>query len=52
MSYRAVGGICIGLDEVLRGLRLALPDGFGDYDQVVSKARRDVQGYYGYDPKA
>lgn len=42
----------IRLDEVLRGLCLALPDGFGDYDQVVSKARRDVRGYYGYDPNA
>ncbi len=42
----------VRLDEVLCGLRLALPDGFGDYDQIVSKARRDVKGYYGGDPNA
>jgi hypothetical protein len=42
----------VRLDEVLHGLRLAMPDGFGDYDQVVSKARREVQGYYGGDPNA
>jgi hypothetical protein len=42
----------IRLDEVLSGLRLALPHDFDDYPAVVAKARRDVQGYYGPDPNA
>jgi hypothetical protein len=42
----------IRLDEVLRGLRLALPFGFSDYDEVVTKARREVRRYYGADPNA
>ena len=33
------------------GAARGLPNGLSDYDQVVSKARRDVQGYYG-DPNA
>jgi hypothetical protein len=42
----------ISLDEVLSGLRLALPSGFSDYDEVVTKARREVRRYYGADPNA
>ncbi len=42
----------IRLDEVLSGLRLALPHDFGDYPAVVAKARREVRGYYGSDPNA
>jgi hypothetical protein len=42
----------IRLDEVLGGLRLALPHGFDDYQAVVDKARQEVQGYYGADPNA
>lgn len=42
----------IRLDEVLSGLRLALPFGFSDYDQVVTMARREVRRYYGADPNA
>src|SRR5262249_55667209 len=42
----------IRLDEVLRGLRLALPFGFSDYNEVVAMARRDVRKYYGEDPNA
>ncbi len=42
----------VRLDEVLHGLRPALPHDFRDYDQVVAKARREVQGYYGGDPNA
>jgi hypothetical protein len=38
--------------EVLRGLRPALPHDFGDYPAVMTKARREVQGYYGSDPNA
>ena len=40
----------IRLDEVLDALRLALPNGFDDYDAVIAKARRDVKGYYGGNP--
>jgi hypothetical protein len=40
----------IRLDEVLGGLRLALPRGFSDYDEVVTKARREIRRYYGEDP--
>jgi hypothetical protein len=32
----------VTLDEILSGLRLALPSGFTGYDHVVDKARRDV----------
>lgn len=42
----------IRLDEVLRGLRPALPFGFSDYDEVVTKARREVRRYFGADPNA
>jgi hypothetical protein len=42
----------ISLEEVLGALRLALPDGFGDYEALTAKARRDVQDYYGPDPDA
>jgi hypothetical protein len=38
------------LDEILRGLRRALPSGFSDYDEVVTMARRQVREYYGADP--
>jgi hypothetical protein len=40
----------IRLDEVLGGLRPALPHGFADYDEVVTKARREVRRHYGADP--
>jgi hypothetical protein len=40
------------LDEVLNGLRLALPHDFDDYQAVVSKARSEVPGYYGADPNS
>ncbi len=40
----------VRLDEVLGGLRLALPHDFGEYDALVAKAHREVQGYYGADP--
>lgn len=40
----------VRLDEVLHGLRLALPHDFRDYDQVVARARSEVPGYYGGDP--
>jgi hypothetical protein len=40
----------IRLDEILRGLRPALPLGFNDYDEVVSMAHRDIRKYYGEDP--
>jgi hypothetical protein len=42
----------IRLDEVLVGLRLALPWGFDDYNEVVTMARRDVRRYMGSDPNA
>jgi hypothetical protein len=32
----------ISLDEVLNGLRIALPSGFRDYDEVVDAARSMV----------
>jgi hypothetical protein len=28
------------------------PFGFGDYDEVVAMARREVRKYYGADPNA
>lgn len=37
----------VTLDELLSGLRLALPNGFTGYDQLVEKARREVEDYYG-----
>jgi hypothetical protein len=37
----------ISLDEVLHGLRLALPTRFGDYDELVTWARRDLRRYNG-----
>jgi hypothetical protein len=42
----------VRLDDILRGLRLALPDGFEEasYDAMVAQARQQVQGYYGADP--
>jgi len=42
----------IRLDEILRGLRLALPFGFSGYNEVVTMARREVRRYYGEDPNA
>lgn len=42
----------IRLDEVLAGLRLALPWGFDEYDEVVAMARREVRKYYDGDPNA
>lgn len=44
----------VRLDDVLRGLRPALPHDFSeaDYHAVVTRARREVQGYYGADPNA
>jgi len=42
----------IRLDEILVGLRLALPFGFSDYNEVVAMARRKVRRYYGADPNA
>jgi hypothetical protein len=42
----------IRLDEVLSGLEPALPPGFADYDEVVTKARRELRRYYGADPNA
>jgi hypothetical protein len=42
----------VTLDELLSGLRLALPHDFTGYDQVVATARREVAGYYGSDPNA
>ena len=42
----------IRLDEILEGLRLALPFGFDDYSEVVTMARREVRKYYGADPNA
>ena len=35
----------ISLDEVLNALRIALPEGIADYEQVVEAARRDVAGH-------
>jgi hypothetical protein len=37
----------VALDEFLSGLRLALPSAFTGYDQLVEKARREVESYYG-----
>jgi hypothetical protein len=37
----------VTLDELLRGLHLALPNSFTSYANVVEKARSDVEGYYG-----
>jgi hypothetical protein len=38
----------IRLDEVLNGLRIAVPEGFTDYDEVVNAARNEVPpGLYG-----
>lgn len=39
----------VRLDDVLRGLRLALPHDFDEasYDAMVAKARREVPIYYG-----
>jgi hypothetical protein len=37
----------ISLGEVLNGLRIALPEGFTDYDQVAEAARRDLPDIYG-----
>lgn len=45
-------GLPITLDEVLRGLRRALPRGFSDYDQVVTKAQREMQTYFRTDFRA
>jgi hypothetical protein len=42
----------IRLDEVLGDLRSALPRDFSDYDEVVTKARREVRNYLGVDPNA
>jgi hypothetical protein len=42
----------IRLDEVLKALRLALPSGFSEYDEVVTMARQKVRKYYGSDPNA
>jgi hypothetical protein len=40
----------ITFDEILKGLRPALPHDFPDYDIVIEKARHDVRSYYGKDP--
>jgi hypothetical protein len=40
----------VRLDEILKGLRLALPSGFCDYHEAVDRARREFPGYYGGDP--
>jgi hypothetical protein len=37
----------VSLDEVLRALRPALPDGFDDYQALVAKARQEVPMYHG-----
>lgn len=39
----------IRLEEILRGLRFALPQGFTDYDQIVERARQQVPRLYGDD---
>jgi hypothetical protein len=40
----------VTLDELLRGMRLALPHDFTGYQQMVETARREVPVYYGSDP--
>jgi len=44
----------VRLDEVLGGLRLALPHDFDvlRFCRNTSRPHRDVQGYYGADPNA
>jgi hypothetical protein len=37
----------ISLDEVLDGLRVALPDGFTEYEQVEEAAREQAPSFYG-----
>ena len=37
----------VTLDEILDGLRYALPHGFTEYDEIVAFARRKVPGLYG-----
>jgi hypothetical protein len=39
----------IRLDEILGSLRLALPWGFDEYNEVVTMARREVPKHYGRD---
>jgi hypothetical protein len=40
----------IRLDEVLEGLEPALVEEFGDYDEVITKARREFRRFYVSDP--
>jgi hypothetical protein len=37
----------VGLDELLDGLRLAMPPGFDGLDALCTKAQHDVPGHYG-----
>lgn len=37
----------VSLEELLRGLGLCLPMGFGELDALADKAQRDVPGLYG-----
>lgn len=37
----------VSLDEVLNGLRIALPSGFADRDEVLEVARNEVPEFYG-----